>query len=261
MARRWVDHIRAARPRADRDVAKDGGSGAVSLLRRVATTLSAKADQLLDRYEDPCDAIDYAFELLLEQLEGVSRAATDLATAQQHVAIQSGQLEQYASVLQTQAREAARLGRDDLAREALARGHVMKSGAASLIAEGNELADEEEQFISIARLLEKKVPVLQSRKEGAKASYAVTGAKAEIDEAVSDIRDEVATVSVAMHRVEAMAAQLRAQAASIDALLASGAVSDLNSSPESIDAELRQARASADIARDLASIKMALRGG
>jgi len=232
----------------------------VSLLRRLTTTLSAKANELLDRFDDPRDALDYAYQLLFEQLGRARQAITRLATAQQHLVLQSAQLEECAAQLEAQARETVRAGHDDLAREALARRNVIKLGVTSLASESDQLSDDQERFIEAARLLESEVEILGARKESMKASYAVTGAKAEIDEAISKIRDDVTNFSVTVQRAEDKSAQLRAQSGRIDALLASGALRDLASSPESIGTELRQSRGSEDVERELATIKEAFRG-
>ena len=191
-----------------------------SLLRRLTTTLSAKANELLDRYEDPCEALDYAYELELEQLRIVQQAIEHVTTAHQHLEFQSAQLEEAAAALEARAREAVTLGREDLAREALVRCSVIKAGIASLSAQGDELADEDDRFSEAARLLESKVEILGARKEAIKASYAITGAKAEIDETVSEIRDEVANVGFAVQRAENKVAELRARARAIDQLSA-----------------------------------------
>ncbi|HXY43024.1 MAG TPA: PspA/IM30 family protein [Acidimicrobiales bacterium] len=235
------------------------GSG-VSLLGRLTTTLSAKVNELLDRLEDPGEALDYAYQRLFEQLGKARQAIAHLASARQHLVLQSAELEEYASELESQAREAVKAGRDDLAREALARRSVIKSGVASLAREGDEFSEEEERFIHAAGLLQSQVEILGARKEAMKASYAVTGSKAEIDDAISKIKDDVAKVSVTVRRAEEKSAQLRAQSKRIDALLVSGALRDLASTPESIAAELREARGSEDVERQLATMKRGSRG-
>jgi phage shock protein A len=231
----------------------------VGLLRRLATTLSAKANELMDRVDDPREALDYAYQLLVEQLGRVRQGVTHLAIAQQQLVLQSARLEECSAELEAQAQEAVKAGNEGPAREALARRRVINSGLASLAGERDQLSDEQERFIDAARLLESEVEILGARKESMKASYAVTGAKAEIDEAISKIRDHAAKISDTVQRAEDRSAQLRAQSGRIDALLASGALRDLASSPESIGTELRQARGSEDVEGELAKMKRTFR--
>jgi phage shock protein A len=227
----------------------------VSLLRRLTTTLSAKANALLDRYDDPAAALDYAYQLLVEQVQLVQRATEHLATAEQTLVVQLTCLEKCRAGLATQAGEAVREGRDDLAREALARWSVLRSGAASLAAEHDQIADEDTQFDAAAELLRDIVKVRAAGKEALKTTYSVTGDRAEIGAALAEMRDDVAKIGGAVERAEARSAQLRAQAARIDALLASGALRDLSSSPDAIRAELDEARADQDVERELARMK------
>jgi phage shock protein A len=227
----------------------------VSLLRRLTATLSAKANDLLDRLDNPGEALDYAYQLLIEQLGTARQAVTRLELAEQHLAVESARLEDYAPGLETQARKAVSEGRDDLAREALARRSVIKTGAMSLARERDQIAEEDDRFTDAVGHLEDMLAVLAAKKEAHKASYAATGAKAEIDKAVAQTRDDVSKVGVVVARAEARAAQLRSQVERIRALLASGALLDLASSPESIRTELDVARRSEDVARELVAIK------
>ena len=227
----------------------------MSLLRRLTATLSAKANDLLDRLDNPGEALDYAYQLLSEQLGTARQAVTRLELAEQHLAVESARLEEYAPGLETQARKAVVEGRDDLAREALARRSVIKTGAMSLARERDQIAEEDDRFTDAVGDLEGMLAVLAAKKEALKASYAATGAKAEIDKAVAQTRDDVSNVGVVVARAEARAAQLRSQVERIRALLASGALLDLASSPESIRTELDVARQSEDVARELVAIK------
>ena len=227
----------------------------MSLLRRLTATLSAKANDLLDRLDNPGEALDYAYQLLIEQLGTARQAVTRLELAEQRLAVESARLEEYAPGLETQARRAVGEGRDDLAREALARRRVIKTGAISLARERDQIVEEDDRFTDAVGHLEGMLAVLAAKKEALKASYAATGAKAEIDKAVAQTRDDVSNVGVVVARAEARAAQLRSQVERIGALLASGALLDLASSPESIRTELDVARRSDDVARELIAIK------
>jgi phage shock protein A len=227
----------------------------VSLLRRLTATFSAKANALLDRYDDPAEALDYAYQLLVEQVQLVQRATEHLATAEQALVVQLPHLEKCRVELATQASEAVRAERDDLAREALARWVVLRAGAASLTNEHDQIADEDTQFDAAAGLLQDIVKVRAATKEALKTTYFVTGDRAEIEAALAEMRDDVAKIGGAVERAETRSGQLRAQAARIDALLASGALRDLSSSPDAIRAELDEARADQDVERELARMK------
>jgi phage shock protein A len=227
----------------------------VSLLRRLTTTLSSKANALLDRFDDPGEALDLAYQLLVEQVQRVGRASKHLATAEQILAAEFTRLEKCRAEIATQAIEAVKQGRDDLAREALARCGVLQSGEASLVAEQNQIADDDRRFDDAAELLQDIVKIRAAKKESLKAIYSVSGDRTEIDAALEEMRDDVAEIGGAVERAEARSALLGAQAARIDALLASGALRDLSSSPEGIRAELDEARADDDVERELARIK------
>lgn len=227
----------------------------MSLLQRLVTTLSAKANELLDRVDDPREALDYACQLVFEQLGRVQQAVTHLVTARQDLVLGSARLEKRAGEFEAQARACVSAGRDDMAREALARRHVLKAGATSMSAETDQLVDEDERFIDAARLLEGKVENLRVTKESLKASYALSGDKAEIERAISEVRAEAASVRVVIQRAEDQASLRRAQLGRVDALLASGPLRDLAATPEAISSELRDVRGCGEVEHELRTIK------
>jgi phage shock protein A len=230
----------------------------MSLLNRLTSTLSAKANELLDRFDDPKAAIENAYQRLFDELGGIQRAESQLDEARRALLRRSEELEQCAAELETEAQAAAASGRADLAREALARRVVLRSGVASLGAEESELKKEDDRIDDAATILETKLPVLRTQMEALKAAFVASGNRTEIDDAIVNLDNDRAAVAAAARRAEERAGQLRAQAARIDALVAPGAVRDLSWSPGPIEREVAAARHSIEVDRELASIEQGL---
>src|SRR6476659_9196934 len=95
------------------------------LMERTVTLIKAKYSRLLNRAEKPSETLDYSYERQLELLQNVKRGVADVVTAKKRLQLQTQTLEQNVVKLDTQARQALGQGREDLARQALAR----KSGA------------------------------------------------------------------------------------------------------------------------------------
>lgn len=91
------------------------------LIGRASLIAKAKVSKLLDRAEDPTETLDYSYEKQLELLQNVKRGVADVVTAKHRLQLQSEQRSQSASKLEVQAREGLAAGREDLARQALAR--------------------------------------------------------------------------------------------------------------------------------------------
>jgi phage shock protein A len=93
----------------------------MSIIRRIATLFRAKANELLDRAEDPREVLDYSYEQQIEMVQKARRGLADVATSRKRVELQLTQLQLSAGKLQVQAQQALGAGREDLAREALIR--------------------------------------------------------------------------------------------------------------------------------------------
>jgi phage shock protein A len=223
----------------------------MGLAKRLASTLSAKANELLDRYDDPKAAIDYAYQRLFEELERMGRARSRLDDAIEGLRHNSDELEMCAAELEGEAQSAAVSGRADMAREALARRLVLTNGVASLGAEQTELRDEENRLVDAATFLETERFVGRAQIEAVKARFMASGDRSEIDETLLNLEKDRAAVAAAVQRAEDRAEQVRAQSARIEALVTTGGVRDLSRSPVPIENEVALARKSVEADQEL----------
>src|ERR687893_1814680 len=93
----------------------------MSVMKRLSMIFRSKANKALDRMEDPRETLDYSYQRQLEMLQKVKRGVADVATSRKRVELQAQQLQDKASKLHDQAKQALEAGREDLAKEALAR--------------------------------------------------------------------------------------------------------------------------------------------
>jgi phage shock protein A len=198
----------------------------MSITRRIAALFTAKANKALDNAEDPRELLDYSYTKQLELVQQVRRGLADVATSRKRVELQLTGLQQSAGKLQQQAQQALAIGREDLAREALARRTAVLAQSTDLEAQESSLQAEEAKLTLASQRLQAKVDAFRTRKESIKATYTAAEAEAHINEAVSGISEEMGDVGVAMQRAQDKTAQLQARAGALDELMASGALQD-----------------------------------
>lgn len=227
----------------------------MSLLARLTETIAAKVNALLDHFDEPGEALDYAYQLELEQLLRVRRAVMDVASAEQRLRVGADRLRRAASDLESRGRQELSMGRHDKASEALARRAVLLEGAASFVAQAEEIAEEEHRFAGASARLGDKVDVLAARKGAMKAQYATTGSRDEIDHVVADLHEETEKIETAVRRAKERVGAANQRAAATDDLLASAALYDLEQAPSAIETELEAVRGSEEIERDLAWLR------
>ena len=229
----------------------------MSLMKRISLIFKSKANQALDKAEDPRQTLDYSYQRQLELLSKVRRGVADVATSRKRVELQVNQLEQQAAKLQGQAEKAIGAGREDLAREALTRKSGLTSQITDLKAQHANLQGEEEKLVLAQQRLQAKVEAFRTRKETIKATYTAAQAQTRITEAVSGISEEMGDIGLAVQRAEDKTAQMQARAGAIDELLASGALDDATAvnRGDDIARELDALSSQSDVEAELAALK------
>ncbi len=229
----------------------------MSLMKRMSLIFKSKANQALDKAEDPRQTLDYSYQRQLELLSKVRRGVADVATSRKRVELQINQLEQQAAKLQGQAEKAIGAGREDLAREALTRKSGLTSQITDLRTQHANLQGEEEKLVLAQQRLQAKVEAFRTRKETIKANYTAAEAQTRIGEAVSGIGEEMGDVGMAIQRAEDKTASMQARAGAIDELIASGALDDVTAtnSGDDIARELDALSSQSDVEAELARLK------
>jgi phage shock protein A len=227
---------------------------------RLADIIRAKVNRLLDRAEDPRDTLDLSYEKQLDNLQKLRRGVAEVATARKRIELQSAALDQQAAKLQGQARQALAQEREDLAREALTRRAAIGEELTELRTQRDQVAAQEQRLVDTAQKVQSQVEAFRTKKETLKATYTAAEAQTRIGEAVAGISDAMGDAGSVMVRAQERIADMQARAGAIDELLASGALTDLTSSTDDIQAQLDKVAAHATVDSELALLKRELAG-
>ena len=230
----------------------------MGFFQRLANIFRAKANKVLDRVEDPRDTLDLSYEKQVENLQKVRRSVAEVATARKRIEMQASQLQQQAGKLQDQARQALGQGNEELAREALSRRSAIAAQLADLETQHTQITEQEQRLTETAQRLQTQVAAFRTRKETMKASYTAAEAQTRIGEAVAGISASMNDAGGALTRAQDKIADMQARAGAIDELLASGALTDLTSDRDDIQAQLDKVATSSDVDRELAALKAEL---
>src|SRR5690349_24033015 len=103
------------------------------LWSRTTTVVKAKISTLLNRAENPTETLDYSYEQMLEQLQNVKRGVADAVTSKKRLELQQQKLEQNVVKLETHARQAVGVNREDLARQALEKKAIAQQDRKSVV--------------------------------------------------------------------------------------------------------------------------------
>ena len=212
----------------------------MGLADRISVVVKQKVNALLDRYEDPREALDYSYTKQLEMLNRLRRSIVEVVTSKKRLEMQKLKLMDNARTLDEQARRAVDAGREDLAKLALERKNANLVQSQDLNKQITEMQAEQEKLEMAERQTSTKVEEFKSRKEVIKAQYTAAEASVKIKESVTGITEQMADVRMAMNRAEEKTEKMRAKSQAMDEMIDSGVLTDYTSNKDDIERELEK---------------------
>jgi phage shock protein A len=231
---------------------------------RIETLTKAKVSHLLDRAEDPAETLDYVYEQQMEDLQKVKQGIVEVVASKKRLQLQEEQSKQQADKLDGQAREAMSAGREDLARAAIERKHLIVQETSSLDQQVADLESQQEKLIESERNLQTKIQDFRTKKEVIKAQYSASEAQVQISEAATGIGDHMADLGEAMQRAIDKTDQMQARASAVQELQAAGTFDDLTSlgpPQDDIDKQLDQLGAKSAVDDELTQLRAEVGSG
>jgi phage shock protein A len=227
-----------------------------SVGRRAVSICQQKISHLLDRAENPVEALDLSYQKQLEALQQVKRGVAEVVISEKRLEIQASQLRHNQEKLQGQAKLAVQQGRDDLARLALTRSQAAKDQLASLQQQVQQLKDQEQKLEVTAQRLQARVESFRTQRDTLKAQYSAAQASARIGEAVTGISSDMTDVNLMLERAQDKTSQMQARAAAIDQLVSSGTLDALGGpGGDDIDRQLQAGVQGAAVESQLSQLR------
>lgn len=227
----------------------------MTLFQRAHDLLAAKANKALDAAEKPDEMLDLSYEQMLDQITKVRQALVTIAASRKRIELQEQQLQHSVDHLQEQAKTALSLGKEDLAREALARKAAAQAQIDPMEAQHEQLAEQQETLGQTLQALQQRVNTFRTQKEVLKAQYTAASAMTSVDENVAGISSTLGDSGQALQRAQDKIATMQARAGALDELLQSGVLEDVGGDTDDIQKELDEAGTSADVENELAALK------
>ena len=227
----------------------------MGLMNRISTVIKQKVNTLLDRYEDPREALDYSYTKQLELMNELRRSLAEVITARKRLEMQKSKLWANIRLLDEQARRALDTNREDLAKLALERKNANLLQSQNLDKQISDMKQEEEKLEETSKRLAIKVEEFKSKKEVIKARYSAAEAQVKIKESVTGISEEMADVGMAMNRAEDKAEKMKAKSEALDDMINSGTLTDYTSNKDEIERELEKITVQGSVEEELAKLK------
>ena len=227
----------------------------LGLTNRLSTVIKQKVNQLLDRYEDPRQALDYSHVKQTEMLNKLRRDIAEVITSKKRLEMQKAKLWDNIRTLDEQAHRSIEVEREDLAKLALERKNSNLLQVQGLEKQIAEMQNEQEKLEQTEKRLSAKVEEFKSKKEVIKAQYSAAEAQVRIKESVSGISEEMTDVGIAMNRAEDKTEKMKAKSQALDEMIDSGVLTDYTSDKDDIDKELEKITVKDSVEEELAKLK------
>lgn len=227
----------------------------MGILARTSTIVKAKMNRLLDNAENPNETLDVAYDKQMEMLRNVKRGVVEMVSSKRRLELQAQKVQDSIAKLDSQARQAMEMSREDMARLALERKQHAMIELQGLDQQISGLELEQEKLTKAEQRLQAKVQAFRTKKETIKAQYNAAQAQVRIGSALSGISEEMGDVTLAVERAEDKTEALKAKAGAIDELAASGVLDMEIDGKDDISRELDQLSASAGVESELAALK------
>jgi phage shock protein A len=230
----------------------------MGLFQRAHEIVEAKANKALDSAEKPDEMLDLSYEKMLEQITQVKRSLVDIAASRKQLELQEQQLQHSVDHLQDQAKQALTAGREDLAKEALARKATAQEQIDGMEPQHQQLTEEEDKLTHTLQSLQTRVNQFRSQKEVLKAQYTASSAMASVNESVSGISKSFSDSGAALQRAQDKIANMQARSGALDELLESGALEDVGGGGDDIQKELDEVSTKSNVDQELAALKASM---
>jgi phage shock protein A len=227
----------------------------LGLTNRITTLLKQKVNTLLDRYEDPKEALDYSYQNQIETMNKLRRSIAEVATAKTRLQMQKTKLVENIRTLDEESRRAIDQDREDLAKLALERKNANMLQLQNLDKQIVDMQTQQDKLEQTEKRLSTKVEEFRSKKEVIKAQYTAAEAQVRIKENLTGISEEMADVGVAMNKAEDKTEQMKAKAQALDEMIDSGVLTDYTSNKDDIEGELEQITVKSSVDQELAKLK------
>lgn len=230
----------------------------MNLISQIQLFFKIKTNAALESMDDPRQTLEYAYTQQYEMLRKVKQGLVDVATARRQIEFQAKKLRERLPMLDDQARRALQSGREDLARAALERKQTCLAELAQLEKQAEEIAAEERKLNVAERQFAARVDSFRTRRDTLSARYTAAEAQVRINESLSGVAGESASLGDAIARSEQKIERMQARASAIDALIENGTLNLPGGDP--IEQELSQLAASHAVDEELAALKAGLAG-
>ncbi|TCW34628.1 phage shock protein A (PspA) family protein [Thermohydrogenium kirishiense] len=212
----------------------------MSLVKRISNIFKAKANDIVEKMEDPEDTLNYSLVEMRENLSKIKKSMLEVATLKKKLENELSDINIKISEYEKNAELALESGREDLAKASIQNKNDLIEKKTNLEAQIKSIEEQLKNIEKSKEQMEDNLIKLQSKKEELITMKKVSDAQVMIKETLTGIANDTTDLGERIKNAEEKIKEKYAKSQAIDYMVDEGMLDNILDDEDNVEKELKE---------------------
>ncbi|MGF7430932.1 PspA/IM30 family protein [Thermoanaerobacterium thermosaccharolyticum] len=212
----------------------------MSLVKRISNIFKAKANDIVEKMEDPEDTLNYSLVEMRENLSKIKKSMLDVATLKKKLENELSDINIKISEYEKNAELALESGREDLAKASIQNKNDLIEKKTNLESQIKSIEEQLKNIEKSKEQMEDNLIKLQSKKEELITMKKVSDAQVMIKETLTGIANDTTDLGERIKNAEEKIKEKYAKSQAIDYMVDEGMLDNILDDGDNVEKELKE---------------------
>ncbi|MDK2806274.1 MAG: phage shock protein [Thermoanaerobacterium sp.] len=212
----------------------------MSLVKRISNIFKAKANDIVEKMEDPEDTLNYSLVEMRENLSKIKKSMLDVATLKKKLENELSDINIKISEYEKNAELALESGREDLAKASIQNKNDLIEKKTNLESQIKSIEEQLKNIEKSKEQMEDNLIKLQSKKEELITMKKVSDAQVMIKETLTGIANDTTDLGERIRNAEEKIKEKYAKSQAIDYMVDAGMLDNILDDKDNVEKELKE---------------------
>ncbi|MCP2239622.1 PspA/IM30 family protein [Thermoanaerobacterium thermosaccharolyticum] len=212
----------------------------MSLVKRISNIFKAKANDIVEKMEDPEDTLNYSLVEMRENLSKIKKSMLDVATLKKKLENELSDINIKISEYEKNAELALESGREDLAKASIQNKNDLIEKKTNLESQIKSIEEQLKNIEKSKEQMEDNLIKLQSKKEELITMKKVSDAQVMIKETLTGIVNDTTDLGERIRNAEEKIKEKYAKSQAIDYMVDAGMLDNILDDEDKVEKELKE---------------------
>ncbi|MEG6566456.1 PspA/IM30 family protein [Thermoanaerobacterium saccharolyticum] len=212
----------------------------MSLVKRISNIFKAKANDIVEKMEDPEDTLNYSLVEMRENLSKIKKSMLDVATLKKKLENELSDINVKISEYEKNAELALESGREDLAKASIQNKNDLIEKKTNLESQIKSIEEQLKNIEKSKEQMEDNLIKLQSKKEELITMKKVSDAQVMIKETLTGIANDTTDLGERIRNAEEKIKEKYAKSQAIDYMVDAGMLDHILDDEDKVEKELKE---------------------